>query len=528
MAALGELECRPVFPCGDEPWGEIPIDDQTVFVDGSYGDNDSDGSASRPWPTIGQALTTVPAGGLVAIAEGSYVESVQIVGQQVRLWGRCPERVHWRGVDGAPEAITLQSSEVEVHGVSISGPGMGIFLLGGSATIDRVWIHDTGSFAVGAQNSGGPTSVTLTDSLVEGAVGPAVFVGGSLGLVERTEIRDTRPGESANGFAVSAQENPHTLERASVTVRSSVLWRNTSAEILTIGSDLVVQSSLLADTRPRDANGSFGRGLSLQEGNVSGQPTVATVESSVIENVRDSGVFCQGSSLSMTSSVVRGVQATGTGPQDGRGVALGVGPETGEPSQATIQGSLIDGPAGLGVVVVGSHATIESTLVRDVQPRPVDGHFGRGVHAQPGGAAAPSSLALTWSVVEQAHDAGVVVLDCTAEVLGTRISATRARPADSLFGDGLIVMQSAAAASVVLEHVAIRDSARAGLGSHAAHVAVLSSSFQCNPIQLDGEPLLGRDPQIEDRGGNVCGCDDQEELCAVRSAGLAPPDPLPE
>lgn len=528
MAIVGETECRPVAPCGDGPWGDIPVDDQTVFVDGSYDAGDSDGTAQRPWPTIVQALAMVPPGGLIAIAEGSYTESVEIVGQHVQLWGRCPERVHWTGASGAPEAIYFRQSQGEVRGVAISGPAIGVFASGSDVTLDRVWIHDTSAWAVGAQNDAGPTSLTVTDSLLEGSGVTAVFVGGAVGLVERTVIRDTQPGASANGFAVAVQENPYNLERGSVTIRSSVLERNLGAEILSVGSDVIIQSSLLRDTRPRAPDQSFGRGVSLQEGNSSGQPSTATIEGSVIENVRDSAVFAEGSTLSMTASVIRGVHATETSPQDGRGVALGPGGVTQSSSEGTIQSALIDGPAGVGVVLLGSHAAIVSTIVRDVQPRPVDGALGRGIHTQPGFQLEPSSLSLRGSIIERAHEVGVVILSGDADVTDTLITDTRFRSSDGLFGDGILIQQETSDVVVALDHVAVAGNARVGLGSYGARVTLLSSAFECNPIQLDGEPFLDLAPIIEDRGGNVCACAGQQESCIMQSTGIAPPDPLPE
>ena len=93
MAVPGESACRTVLPCGAGRWGDIPIDAGTIYVDASYSGLDSDGSEARPWTTVSEAVMAAPPGALVAIAAGTYDESVAILGKPVRLFGVCPEKV---------------------------------------------------------------------------------------------------------------------------------------------------------------------------------------------------------------------------------------------------------------------------------------------------------------------------------------------------------------------------------------------------------------------------------------------------
>jgi hypothetical protein len=57
MAVPGETACRPVMPCAQGRWGDIPVDGATEHVDGSYAGGQSDGSDARPWTTIGEAVS---------------------------------------------------------------------------------------------------------------------------------------------------------------------------------------------------------------------------------------------------------------------------------------------------------------------------------------------------------------------------------------------------------------------------------------------------------------------------------------
>ena len=56
MALAGETACREVAPCGEGPWGDTATDGATTYVDAAYPGMDSDGSATRPWTTIGHAV----------------------------------------------------------------------------------------------------------------------------------------------------------------------------------------------------------------------------------------------------------------------------------------------------------------------------------------------------------------------------------------------------------------------------------------------------------------------------------------
>src|SRR5262245_45900115 len=84
LAVPGDTECRELVSCGAAPWGDIPIDANTEYVDASYAGTDSDGSANKPWTTISDAVAAASSGAIVAIAAGSYVEDVQLIGKPVR------------------------------------------------------------------------------------------------------------------------------------------------------------------------------------------------------------------------------------------------------------------------------------------------------------------------------------------------------------------------------------------------------------------------------------------------------------
>ena len=95
-----------------------------------------------------------------------------------------------------------------------------------------------------------------------------------------------------------------------------------------------------------------------------------------------------------------------------------------------------------------------------------------------------STATVRSSLVERAHGMGIYTVESSTTVQAIWVRDTATLPSESLFGDGLMA------------------------------------------LALNGELLAGRAFAFEDRGGNVCSCNGAATNCAVRSVGLAPPDPL--
>jgi hypothetical protein len=130
------------------------------------------------------------------------------------------------------------------------------------------------------------------------------------------------------------------------------------------------------------------------------------------------------------------------------------------------------------------------------------------------------------SVFEDNHDVGVLVSGSNAALANVLVHRTSPRAADALYGDGIVVVPELAEASLNVVSSRIDASARAGLAIFGSPTWLRESTLGCNQIDLDVEQHLSQPPQLNDEGGNTCGCAEERWPCTARSSNLDPPVPL--
>jgi hypothetical protein len=585
MALFGETVCRPVAPCAEGTWGDIAIEPGTQHVDGAYAGGSSNGSAAQPWTTIGAAVAAAAPGALVAVAAGSYAESVDLVAKPVRVRGRCPGLVEVLGQPGF-DAVIIRTgaSGSEVHDLAARGSPRGVAVSGSTGIVlSRLWVHDTEGPGVVVLDQLGPTQVTLVGSLVENAVTAGVGVDGTDVTLDRSVVRGTRSDASQSfGMGVSAGTSGFTGARSTLTVVGSLVEQSQSAGIRVEASTAAIDGSLVRDTQPV-ADGSGGRGLDVYEG-AAGRGELF-VTSSVVERAHELGVFVGGADAHLEAIVVRDTLPS-PGGVGGRGIDVEDLPDTGARSVVEVAWSLVDLSREIGVHVSGSDATLESTLVRDTLPRELGGIDGRGINVEANPAsgqlanvavrrshvlrshalglsvlgsgllfedsavretlaqAADGSVGrgigvqfsselgvratatIAGSLVEASREAGVAVLGADATLTDTVLRDTRGRDADGQFGDGIVVHAIGGGSSAFLTGLTIEQSHRAGVATFGAFVEMGTTTLECNGIHLDGEPHEGQDGHLTDAGGNACGCAGVAVECKLLSSQLEPPAPI--
>ncbi|WP_437525539.1 right-handed parallel beta-helix repeat-containing protein [Sorangium sp. So ce726] len=585
MAVPGETACREVAPCGEAPWGDIPLDEETQHVDGAYAGSDSDGTPERPWTTVGEGLRAAVPGAVVAIAAGAYPEDV-IVDKPVRLWGRCPALVQIAGA-GPDTAAAIEvgagADAAEIRGVAVRSAGQGILVSGSSGVvIDEVWVAGAGAQGIKVDNEQGPAELTVRGSLVEGAHRVGVHSAGAELAIESSVVRGTLESGEVEGTGVGANRGEGNTP-ASITIRASIVEQSHGVGVYLIASEAIVEDSVIRDSTGIDTNAA-GMGV-LAIRNSRGQPSQVTLRRSVLEANEEAGIWVQGSSAVVEDTVVRDTRpypdklATGWGiyiaadleedlrseatlhrvvveqsryvgvailssdvsldgvlvrdtlPRDGdgkHGVGLAVASRGTLRGDVTARGSVVEGSRTAGVFIEGADATLERVAVRRTLPQASDGRFGRGIEVHALGAQdGRSGLVLRSSLVEESVDSGLALFGSVVTLEETTVRSTRSS-ADGLQGNGVTIVKDLGDSEATLTGVRIEASDGAAVASFGASVALARSTIECNFIDLNVETESGTAGKITDGGQNQCGCQGVSIPCRAKSAGLAPPEPLPE
>jgi hypothetical protein len=586
MAVPGETACRPVAPCGDGTYGDIPTDGTTQHVDGSYPNNDSDGSVDKPWTTIQAAVDAAASGAIVAIADGSYAENVVVTGKPVVLWGRCPEAVEVVGADVTKTIeIDYGAEGTEVRNLAVRRGQSGIHVRVADVLLERVWVHDTeqGRAVSVTANEPEPGSAMLTvrGSLVEDNVGHGIVSFGGMLVVESSLVRTSRSGLS-QGVGILMQFNQDSGARGELTLQGSLIEANEPAGIAVVGTDGRIDSTVVRGT---GLDGEpLGIGINVEPHTMVVSRPMAEITRSVVVDTFASGIVFYDADGVVEHTVVRrtGVDVTlgAAGEAIAARPARHIDRDDPAPSVAVRQ-SVIAETEGVGFLVIAGDGTAESLLVQDTVPWAQEVAFGDGILI----VADPligtrSTGSVLGSVVDRATTVGIQIWGATTTVEATRVSDTAMRDPGE-FGQGIGVLGmnipglepirsnvtfrdllvennhmvgvvisvsdgdlervvisntqteadgtfgdglvSIAGANVTMRDCQVASSARVGLGSFSAVIDVATTELECNLIALSGEQLHDTPYTYNVGEGVRCGCNGEEAPCRVLSSGLAPP-----
>lgn len=362
MALPGDGTCRPPAGCGAGKWGDIPLEPSTLYVEaGASGD----GSQSTPYGSIAQAIQAAATGQQIAVAAGTYDEQVVVSGKAVRLWGRCPERVLITSSADFTIDLVGGAHGSEVHNVSVTAPSVAIAVSDAvDVLIEGVWVREAGFFGIDIENTLGPASAMIVNSLIERATSAGLAAFDAPVVVDGLEVRDTRAAaDGSGGRGVSVQAVGPTAESR---FSRSVFVRNLEAGAVVVSASASFDSCVFDDNLPQASTQLAGRGLSATGAQV-------TVDRSVFRRNTDAGLHLAVDTVaSVRRSVVSDTNSSSTTMRYGQGiVAQGA-------SQVDISDCLITRNRDGGVVDMGTAVSVSRSIVRDTSSA-ADGLFGDGL-----------------------------------------------------------------------------------------------------------------------------------------------------
>jgi hypothetical protein len=429
MEVIGQKACQPIGDCGTGTWGKIEATASTVFVDKSYAGGASDGSAGKPYVTIGAAVASAKSGAQIAIAAGTYSEDL-LVDKTLVIEGRCAAMVKLQG-QGAT-ALKVLGAGVEVRGVSITGSHQGLLVEGGVATVERVQVSDCPEGGVAATNG---AKLTLRQSVVADNGLRGIWVAGAKATLQGLVVRGTSgaiSGTSLVGGIIG--EIDAKLEPAEVVVQDSLIVGNQWAGVhLRSSSGTIDRSSIAGNLVDATGGGGWeagGWGVSNHLGGA------VTIRDSLIANNQATGVHSMSATATVERCVIRGSLRGGMTVETCTPHYGCVGPNDNRPGELTVRDSLVVGNHADGAVIVAdSKATLEGTIVRDTLPL-ADQTRGMGVAAfweefNQG------HLVMRDCLVVGNHLQGVGVFGATAHLERVVVRDTQAQHSDQAAGYGI-------------------------------------------------------------------------------------------
>jgi Right handed beta helix region/Protein of unknown function (DUF1565) len=484
MPVIGQSVCQPVGDCGSGAYGAIVTSAATRFVDKSYTGGGSDGSKAKPYTSITAALQAAGQGGHVAVAAGQYDEDVAL-SKQVKLEGRCAKLVTIKGQkSGAFDAaVKITASGSFVRGVAVSGPGMGIYVTGAGvqATVDTAVVSGTGRFGVGADLG---AKLTLSDTTVVGSTGLGVYVDGADATLQRVAVRATKPdptyGDLGYGVAVSylsAYNIPATLK-----VVDSVIDENLSVGVFIAAASAALEGTVVRKTQPAASTKDGGIGVAVYT--TPKQQGPLTLKESLLAGNRTAGLQLLDAAATVERSVIQDTESQGD--------ILGVGilvERKASSSVLTLRESLLTNNRTAGLLVRGSQATVERSVIEKTRVQASPQVFGYGVQAQtwPSTSGLPSTVTLRDSVVTGNRTAGAVVEDSTLVALRSVFSQSLPRLSDKVAGFGVAGVGQSGTATLELTDCLVADNRTVG-------VVLVNAKAKL-------ERTLIRDTTAEDSGG---------------------------
>lgn len=533
LAIPGETACHEIAPCGAAPWGTIPAEADTIYVDAAYTGGASDGSRDKPFVAIAPAIAAAPIGKrpIVAIAAGTYAASVKVT-RPVRLHGRCPSMVEIRGDTTAALELTAAA---EVHGVALTGGSFGILAYDvEGVVIDATWIHDVAERGIDVEAPRRPANATVTNVLIEHAARAGIVALGAKITVERSVVRATDKIGTA-GFGVLAQADPTKKAGAEIVLRRSLVQNSHEGGVAATGSRIEVEGSVVLDTHAPSAT-KPGPAVVAQVEPTSKLAGTLVVRTSLLSRAEGVAAAVIGSSLTLDRVTIRDVLSTSR-------KTFGVGVEATKRARAAISDSLIERSRTAGINVVGSDVTIERTALRNILEQESDGAFGVGLAiAADAARSEPASAILREVAIEHARTFGIMAHGAKLELSSIALRDIATQKSDARFGDGLTLSaletalgngESAIPSEATLEYAFVKGAARASINVLGSSLALRTSRLSCGAFDLEvsrwfstfGGGRVERDFTLDDRGDNVCGCE-RTAPCRAQTNSLEPAAPL--
>jgi hypothetical protein len=284
----------------------------------------------------------------------------------------------------------------------------------------------------------------------------------------------------------------------SAVLRDSLVEAATGLAAYAYGAELTIERSQLRETA-RYAAEYVSLGIGVFDSLDTGVPAVLSLRSSVVESSPESGVLVFGSNATIEASVVQSTLPNLSGGF-GQGVMVQSNPDTGAPAMGNISASVIQSNLSAGVSVLGARVDMNAVTVRDTELDPAEQLHGTGLEVQ-SRPEARASVKVRASLFERNKGIGAYVGGADVTLEGVIVRDTRARGDGYLgVGVGVDTIDTGRGALIMKGSLVARNEA-GGIyvsGGDALVEGTLVRDSLAEPASLK----FGRGIQIQDKDGS--------------------------
>ena len=448
-----------------------------------------------------------------SLIEATHTIGVNIIASDVKLAGIVVRDVRVAGGESAngievqADVYTNTRASVQITASVIErAHDVGVYVSGSNAELSGVVVRDilsggTGEGGIGIAVEDNAqinerSEMLVTASVVERANGVGVFISGSNAELSGVVVRDIQGnGGGLGGRGITVQSDLMTQERSQVHVAASVVERTNFIGMLVAGADMELSGVVVRDIQTDGSAGS-GQGIAVQSAPQANERASLQVTASVVERTHEAGISVLGADAELSGVVVRDILPDVAG-KFGGGIYVQDDDETNERASLQVTASVVERTHTTGVLVGGSVAELVGVVVRDILPDDA-GNFGAGVVVHDGFKTNErASVQIIASVVERAHEVGVVVSGSDADLMGVVVRDVLPSGA-GLGGTGISIQKAMKAderADVQIIASVVERAHQSGVavwGSDAKLVAVV-----VRDIASDGSGRLGTGIQVQ-------------------------------
>jgi len=392
----------------------------------------------------------------------------------------------------------------------------GIDLRSSDATIERSVIRETrpqakdqsygmGIVALVATGQTQGSDLGVLDSLLTGNRRYGIALYSSKAKIERSTIRETL-AEALNGkqgLGIQVLKQSDLLGPSTLILQDSLVEKNRSVGVAVASSSVVLERSIVRETRPQEADNQLGQGISATTwGSQTGYPEV-TLRDCLITKNRLVGVDLKSASATLVRVVVRGTLEQASDSAGGLGIRASIAAGQTRNSQLTVRNSLVSSNRLGGVSIESSKAQFEQSVIRGSRSHAKDGAGGFGIQVTNApGQNDGSHTALSNMLIDDNQYMGILLTKSIGTLTRSIVRDTK-RDSRGLYGDGVVVsMKSTLSAA----DSAVEGSARAGFLFHSSDGSVHRCLIRRNTFAIDIEggakPTIGTDNQVGENKEN--------------------------